>query len=180
MAHALQFEYFELLKKIYPDRFKDVRVLEVGSLDINGSIRQCFESCDYVGVDLEEGKGVDLAKEGQLLDFPTRSFDVVASAECLEHNPFWAETVVNMLRMMKEDGMISISCASYGREEHGTSRTTPTASPFTVDAKWEYYRNLGEKDFRFLDLPLPSSRYLDTYGSRSSGCPFLDIPYVVR
>lgn len=76
-------------------------MLEVGSLDINGSVREAFSNCDYTGVDLELGPGVDLARQGQSVDFPTGHFDTTISVECLEHNPFWRETVANMLRMTR-------------------------------------------------------------------------------
>ena len=48
-----------------------------------------------------------------------------------------------MLRMCRPGGLILISCASTGRKEHGTTRTNPDASPFTVAARWDYYRNLS-------------------------------------
>jgi len=66
--------------------------LEVGSLDINGSVRIVFERCDYLGVDLGEGKGVDLVCPGHLLEFPASSFDTVISCQCFEHDVHWQET----------------------------------------------------------------------------------------
>ena len=51
-----------------------------------------------------------------------------------------------MLRMTRPDGLVLVSCATYGRKEHGTSRTNPDASPFTSAAKWDYYRNLRARD----------------------------------
>ena len=39
MAHLQQSEYVKSLKKIYPHFFNRKKVLEVGSLNINGSIR---------------------------------------------------------------------------------------------------------------------------------------------
>ena len=147
MAHPEQAEFFSGVRKSYPSSFTGVRVLEVGSLDINGSVRDLFASCDYTGVDLQIGPGVDLACQGQLVEFPTAHFDTVISAECMEHNPFWRETIANMLRMTRPGGLVLISCATTGRLEHGTTRTNPDASPFTAAEKWDYYRNLTVRDF---------------------------------
>lgn len=142
MAHPQQAEFFSRVERSYPQHFRGARVLEVGSLDINGSVRELFADCDYTGVDLQLGPGVDLACPGHLLEFPSGRFDTVISAECFEHNPFWRETLANMLRMARPGGLVVISCATTGRKEHGTTRTNPDASPFTVGARWDYYRNL--------------------------------------
>lgn len=146
MAHPQQAEFFESIRAHYPAHFERARVLEVGSLDINGSVRELFRDCDYTGVDLQLGPGVDLACPGHLLELPTGHFDTVITAECFEHNPFWRETFANMLRMTRPGGMVLLSCATTGRKEHGTSRTNPDASPFTVEARWDYYRNLRASD----------------------------------
>ena len=131
-----------------PRCFSGVRVLEVGSLNIYGSVRTHFDGCEYLGVDLAEGEGVDWVCPGQLLAFPAGHFDTVVSSECFEHNPFWRETFANMLRMCRPGGLVLMTCATVGRKEHGTSRTSPHASPFTADARWDYYRNLSERDLR--------------------------------
>jgi SAM-dependent methyltransferase len=146
MAHPEQAEFFSGVRNHYPASFKGARVLEVGSLDINGSVRELFSECNYTGVDLQLGPGVDLACQGQLVEFPTGHFDTTISAECLEHNPFWRETVANMLRMTRPAGLVLISCATTGRLEHGTTRTNPDASPFTSAEKWDYYKNLTAAD----------------------------------
>ena len=146
MAHPQQAEYFSAVRTLYPEHFAQARVLEVGSLDINGSVRDLFGDCDYTGVDLQPGPGVDLACPGHLLAFASGSFDTVISAECFEHNPFWRETLANMMRMTRPGGLVLISCATTGRKEHGTSRTNPDASPFTVQEKWDYYKNLTARD----------------------------------
>jgi len=115
-------------------------------LDISGSIRPFFEGCDYVGVDIAPGPGVDIVCQGQHYA-PTDCFDVVASCEVMEHNPFWAETFVNMVRLCRPGGLVLMTCASRGRREHGTARTSPGASPLTVSAGWNYYCNLRPIDF---------------------------------
>jgi SAM-dependent methyltransferase len=147
MAHLQQAEFVAYCRLQYPQNFKDCKVLEVGSLDINGSIRDFFTDCQYIGVDLGEGKGVDLIARGEDLDFANNSFDTVASCECFEHNPEWAKTFENMHRMCKPGGLVFFSCATTGRPEHGTPRTTPADSPFTSLTS-EYYRNLTAEDFK--------------------------------
>ena len=60
MSHVQQIEYVTSIKSNYLDYFKNKKVLEIGSLDINGSVRTFFENCDYTGLDVGEGKGVDI------------------------------------------------------------------------------------------------------------------------
>lgn len=142
MSHQSQLDFVLGLKNRYPEYFTGTKVLEVGSLDINGSIRQFFDALQYIGVDLGQGKGVDLVCKGEELDFPDNFFDVVASCECFEHNPEWAKTFDNMVRMCS--GLVIMTCATTGRPEHGTRRTSPSDAPFCGD----YYRNLTEQDIR--------------------------------
>lgn len=148
MAHLQQMQFVDNLRLKLPAYFRNTKVLEIGSLDINGSVRSFFEGCDYTGIDLEEGPGVDVVCQGQDFQSEPQSFDVVCSLECFEHNPYWIDTFVNMMRHCKPGGLIFFTCATTGRPEHGTARTTPSDSPFTVNAGWNYYRNLTEKDFR--------------------------------
>ncbi len=162
MAHTEQAEFFAEVRTHYPTSFAASKVLEVGSLDINGSVRELFANCEYTGVDLQLGPGVDLACQGQLVEFSTGHFDTTISAECLEHNPFWRETVANMLRMTRPGGLVLISCATTGRFEHGTTRTNPDASPFTSAEKWDYYQNLTAGD---LEASLNLSGWLSDWSS---------------
>jgi len=155
MAHPEQHAFVENLKINKPKFFKGKKVLEVGSLDINGSIRPLFEKCDYIGVDVGVGEGVDLVCEGQELDHPDKTYDVTGSTECFEHNPYWAETFENMIRMTKKKGLVFFTCATDGRHTHGTSRTHRECSPLTVhlgqtDRKeyHDYYMNLNEEHFK--------------------------------
>ncbi len=147
MAHIQQFQFFEILSKLYPQYFHGGRVAEIGSLDINGSVRQFFKSSEYIGYDLQLGNGVDRAEQGQLISSPTGYFDSSISAECFEHNPYWVETFSNMLRITKPAGAVIFSCASTGRQEHGTTRTSAADSPLTSSIGWNYYKNLDANDF---------------------------------
>ena len=161
MAHIEQKNFFQRIKNKLPNYFQDRKVLEIGSLDINGTIREFFNECSYLGLDVGPGPGVDIVCEGQNYNAPNESFDIVCSAECFEHNPYWLETFQNMIRLCKDGGLVLFTCATDGRPEHGTTRTSPQDSPLTVGIGWDYYRNLNEDDFTSnLDL----NYYFSDYG----------------
>jgi len=150
MSHPAQQNFIERIKGAYPDYFENKKILEVGSLNINGTVRIFFNNCDYLGIDVGPGRDVDLVCQGQDLDHPDNTYDVSISCECFEHNPYWVETFHNMIRMTRTGGMVIMSCATTGRLEHGTARTTPHDAPLIP---WDYYMNLTEQDFvREFDL----------------------------
>lgn len=133
----------------YPDSFMENKVLEVGSLNINGSVRGFFfNPIEYIGCDVGSGPGVDLVCPGEELEFNDNYFDTSITTECFEHNPNWVDTFKNMHRMTRDGGLIVMTCASEGRPEHGTTRSDVGSSPLTVANSQEYYRNLNEVDFR--------------------------------
>lgn len=161
MAHGAQRQFFQEVGKVYPDIFEWKNVIEIGSLDINGTVRDFFKYCNYVGFDLGAGPGVDYAVQGQDVKYPDNSFDVAVSAECFEHNPAWKETWLNMHRMVKPGGFILMTCAGTGRPEHGTARSDVGSSPLTVDAGWEYYGNLTPEDMKPLEQNWWSYQYYE-------------------
>jgi SAM-dependent methyltransferase len=97
-------------------------VLEVGSRNINGSVRPIFGAVrEYVGVDFEPGPDVDLVLNSHDLTsaFPQASFDVVVSTEMLEHdNEFW-KTVDMMGAVLKPGGYLLITARGNGFWVHG-------------------------------------------------------------
>jgi len=143
MSHQQQLDFVQSVKDQLPEYFKGTKVLEVGSLNINGSVRQFFEPNQYIGCDLGEGAGVDIVCRGHELPYPNESFDVVISCECFEHDRHWDKTFQKMVDLVRKGGLVIFSCATIGRPEHGTTRTSPADAPFTND----YYRNLREEDF---------------------------------
>lgn len=152
MAHPEQQEYCKSVRNKFPEYFKDVLILDIGSLDINGNNRYLFDSSSlYIGVDVALGPNVDFAILGHELAVPDETFDVVISTECLEHDRYWQRTLQNAIRMLRPGGMLLMTCATTGRPEHGTRRTSPENAPLLseVDDDWaDYYRNLDESDIR--------------------------------
>lgn len=163
MAHNAQAVFFKQVKKTFPEYFKWSVVLEVGSLDINGSVRPLFEDCIFLGVDVGHGPGVDMVCFGENLQFRDESFDTVVSSECFEHAEGWADIFANMKRMTKPNGLIVFTCAGKGRPEHGTSRSDVGSSPLTVGHGIEYYGNLMIEDFEKVPGLLDGLHYQSFY-----------------
>lgn len=152
MAHPEQIKYCESVKKLLPKYFSEKLVVDVGSLDVNGNNSFLFKDCLYIGVDISEGKNVDIVSKGHELKLPDESIDVVISTECFEHDFFYRDTIRNIVRILKPGGLFLFTCATTGRPEHGTRRTSPEDAPFIHLQGFEewadYYKNLEEKDIR--------------------------------
>lgn len=162
MAHQQQRDFCLSVKRRFPEFFKEKWVLDIGSLDINGNNQYLFEDSGYIGLDLLPGDNVDLTSKGHEIQLPDESFDVIISTECFEHDPFYEQTIKNIVRMLKPGGLFIFSCATVGRPEHGTRRTTPLDAPLTHEfGDWgDYYKNLEECDIRaFLNVDEFFSRY---------------------
>lgn len=148
MAHPEQANFCLSVKRRYPKYFNSPDVLDIGSLDINGNNRYFFEGdYRYTGVDVGEGPNVDVVCKGHEFD-PGKKYHVVISTECFEHDQHWKDTIQNCIRLTKPGGLFLFTCATTGRHEHGTTRTTPQDSPFTHKLFNDYYMNLTENDIR--------------------------------
>lgn len=147
MAHGEQMRFVEDVREKFPDSFHGCTVLEVGSLDINGSVRSLFEGCEYTGLDVVRGKGVDVVGFAHEFDAEPGSFDTVISCEALEHDPFWRETLRKMADLLKPGGLLVITAAGPDRGEHGTRRFGPDESGMSsLPEHADHYRNLRLED----------------------------------
>lgn len=165
MAHLQQKNFCEKVKRSLPQYFSGVNVLDVGSLDINGNNRYLFSDYNYTGIDIAPGRNVDAVSKGHEWNAPDESYDVIISSECFEHDMYYPQTLSNIVRMLKPSGLFLFTCATTGRPEHGTRRTSQQDSPFTasLDDWCDYYKNLTEKDIReVLDIEkIFSSHYFE-------------------
>jgi SAM-dependent methyltransferase len=91
--------------------------LEVGSLDVNGSVRGLFGD-DYTGVDFRDGAGVDRVMDAHALDFPDASFDTVISTEMLEHDSAFWLSLAEMGRVLKAGGDLILTTRGNGFPRH--------------------------------------------------------------
>jgi SAM-dependent methyltransferase len=144
MAHLQQENFVRKVKANKPTFFKDKKVIDFGSLDINGNNKIHFSGGSYLGVDIGKGKNVDIVCKAS--EFKSEEeFDVVISTEMLEHDSDYVASLSNMYDVCKDGGLIILTAAGEGRPEHGTMRSDGGySSPFTTD----YYKNITEKELR--------------------------------
>ena len=135
--HIEQKNFVKKVKKKYPIYFTNTNVLDVGSLNINGTNKRYFKGCNYLGLDLCKGKNVDIICPIHLFE-TSQKFDVIICTEMLEHDKHWKKSLLAMKDLLKKNGLLILTAAGINREEHGTSFKEPCSSPFTND----YYRNI--------------------------------------
>ena len=93
------------------------RILEIGSLNVNGGLRDhAPRNAVYTGLDLEAGDGVDHVVTGPG-DWPVDdgSFDLVMASSAFEHDPAFWQTFLAMGRKTRPGGHIYISAPANGK-----------------------------------------------------------------
>ena len=80
------------MENVKKEEFENKKILEVGSKYVNGSVRpivkKFLEPKEYIGVDIENGKYID----------------VIISTELLEHVQDWRSVIINMKNVLKKGG----------------------------------------------------------------------------
>jgi SAM-dependent methyltransferase len=177
--HVQARDFTVFVKKILGNYFINKRVLDVGSGDINGNNRFLFENCEYDGNDVIQTNNVTIVSKTKDLPFTDNTFDTIISTECFEHDPEYKESFIKIYNMLKPDGMFCFTCASTGRREHGTKRTTPRDSYGTIGNLPDmsnYYKNLTETDLNdVLSLNALFSVWDTYYNNESKDLYFVGI-----
>lgn len=112
-------------------------VLEIGSRNINGTVRDLFPG-DYTGLDISEGPGVDVVAD--VTEWTTRKrFDVVVCCEVLEHTD--APIIDAAHRLLRKGGTLILTAAGPGREPHSAVDGGPLRPG-------EWYANIDPDELR--------------------------------
>lgn len=108
------------------------KILEIGSLDICGSMRNydflgargkwldLIGSPSYLGIDITAGNGVDVVMDAHKLDFEDNSFDLVLCLEMLEHDTDPQTTLNEAYRVLENGGLFLCSTVDQNHPEHGS------------------------------------------------------------
>jgi len=107
------------------------KVLDVGSLGVNGIYRALFDSLDtwqYSGLDVEAGPNVDIVAHNPYdWDIEPGTFDLIISGQAFEHIEFFWITFIEMARVLKPGGHVFLIAPSRGGQHR-----------YPVDC-WRYY-----------------------------------------
>lgn len=97
-----------------------LRILDLGSQDVNGSYRPLFseEAWHYVGLDMASGKNVDVVLRTPYAwrEVASGSADVVISGQAFEHIQYFWITMLEIARVLKPGGICCILAPSSGPE----------------------------------------------------------------
>jgi hypothetical protein len=121
-----------------------LRILDVGSLDVNGSYRELFAHPPwvYTGIDMASGSNVDIVLRTPYVwrELASGSADVVISGQAFEHIPFFWITMLEIARVLTSGGICCILAPSSGPEHR-----------YPVDC-WRFYPDGMTSLAAFADL----------------------------
>ena len=99
-------QLMDQLKTQYPEHFNNAKVLELGSGNVNGSVRPHFVDCEFIGIDTMGLPNVDILIKAQDTKFEPDYFDTLISFSMFEHDPDWKESILHNLFWLKHNGLI--------------------------------------------------------------------------
>lgn len=94
------------------------RVIALGSLDVNGDVRDIVLHDRWTGVDIVPGPGVDLVCDAHDVPLADHSADLVLCLEMLEHDSDPNATFATIARLLTIDGVALLTTRSEGFPYH--------------------------------------------------------------
>lgn len=128
----------EFVARRLPATTEQTTVLEFGSRNVNGGIKDLIGDAKYYGVDIEDGPGVDEVCDARLFNGPA---DIVLCLETLEHCDDLDAFADAIVRNIKPGGIGLMTCASESRSPHSAIDGGPLRPG-------EFYRNVSSKAFK--------------------------------
>jgi SAM-dependent methyltransferase len=90
-------------------------VVDIGSMDINGTYRELFPYNDYIGVDIVAGPNVDIIMGSPEWD-ALENIDIVISGQVLEHVKDIPKLMASIYKIVAPGGLICMIAPSAGPE----------------------------------------------------------------
>jgi SAM-dependent methyltransferase len=137
--HTESYQICANFVKSYLDPEKTLKILDVGSYDVNGTYKELFnkEDWDYTGLDITEGPNVDIVSN-KLYSYPVGdgTYDVIISGSTIEHVKDIYAFVKECSRILAEDGFICIIAPNswtYHKHPEDYWRFYPAALSFLLE-----------------------------------------------
>jgi len=114
--HESAFKIAECFYQTYCTTESPLIILDVGSQDLNGSLREIVKKEDiYIGIDFVEAKSVDVCLDDPYkFPFHDNYADVILCSSVLEHSEFFWLTFLEMIRVLKPGGLVYINVPTNG------------------------------------------------------------------
>jgi cephalosporin hydroxylase len=96
------------------ENIQNKKILDVGSYDVNGTMKPIFEQGQYIGLDMEKGPNVDIVGKSHEIPFIDNFFDIVISSSCFEHDDMFWVSFKEMCRVLKPGGYMYIQAPQNG------------------------------------------------------------------
>ena len=114
--HDTAKEYLKKFNSFYLLGKNNLKILDLGSFDFNGSAKDIFKDThNYMGMDIVAGKNVDIVMEDPYkIPLEDASIDVVLSTSCFEHSEMFWLVFNEILRVLKPNGLFYLNAPSNG------------------------------------------------------------------
>ena len=148
--HNSALESFNNFRDVYLSKLnnKKIKLIEVGSLSVNSNMKNTLkDNMEYIGIDIVKGENVDIVLDDPYkFPFEDKSVDVVISISVFEHTEFFWLTYLEILRVLKDDGLFFLNAPSnskFHRHETDNWRFYPDSS--LALQKWGERNNFNPK-----------------------------------
>ena len=118
--HSSALESFLDFQSTYLNPLKSknsIKIAEIGSYNYNSGIKKnILNEFKYIGVDIQKGPNVDIVLDNPYkFPFEDNSIDVIISISAFEHTEFFWLTYLEILRVLKPDGLFFLNTPSNGK-----------------------------------------------------------------
>lgn len=120
--HSSVYAFFR--KHVVGNEFIGKNVIEVGSMNVNGGLREEIEAmgpCSYMGTDMRAGPGVDYVAPAADISkhWGEGYFGALICTEMLEHAEDWRASIDAMKAAMAPGAVIYLTTRGPGYPRHG-------------------------------------------------------------
>lgn len=118
--------------RLFVARFATERacsVYEVGSRNVNGSVRDLFPAASWLGIDVRPGPNVDLVADGANWTPELGVYDFSISTEVFEHTREWRSILRHLIVALRPGGRVIVTAAGPNRRPHSAEDGGPWVGP---------------------------------------------------